>query len=78
MGDKRKIYNNNCGNAYKDLKLREKLKWKILALNQTNNHIQKHKCREKSKIFTFYNTHLLPVPSVIKHLTMELKSYSLS
>jgi hypothetical protein len=57
VGANRNIYGNNCGNTYKYLKLREKN-----ASNQTNKEIQKYKCREKYKMFMFYNTHSLPVP----------------
>jgi hypothetical protein len=36
VGDKRTILNTNCGNAYENLKLRQKWKWKINASKQTN------------------------------------------
>jgi hypothetical protein len=72
VGDNRNIYSNNCGNTYKYLKLRERRVWKMLASSQTNNKIQKQKCREKSKILMFYNIHSLPVPSVTKNVTTEL------
>lgn len=35
-GNDKKIHNKNCGNAYEDIKQRQKNKW---------NQIQTHQCR---------------------------------
>jgi hypothetical protein len=48
----RKIYNNNCRRAHKDLKLREKRK--INASNQTDNQIQKKNNAEENLMFSCF------------------------
>jgi hypothetical protein len=49
VGHNRKIYNKNCGNIYEDLKLRQRIKWKINAASQ----IQTHQCRREAKLLLY-------------------------
>jgi hypothetical protein len=75
VGDNRKIYTSNNGNAYKGLKIRQKRQLKINTSNQANNQIQRGKCKEKiEEIYVLQCPPITSAPSVKQKLSPEIRT----